>query len=123
MSRRPTTTRERLCRYLARPAFSVARLSRRREGLVVYRVKKAGRDRIQQRVMSPIECLARLAAMVPPPRYPLLRLHGVLAARLASEARGVPRPPESHAGSMKAASKAKAESVTRASQATALVVA
>ncbi len=45
--------------------------------LVVYRVKDAGRGRVKQRVMSPVECLARLAAMVPPPRYP----HGVLAPR------------------------------------------
>ena len=35
--------RERLCRYLARPAFSLARLGVRRDGLVVYRVKNAGR--------------------------------------------------------------------------------
>ena len=63
--------RERLCRYLARPAFSLARFGVRRDGLVVYRVKNAGRGRIKQRVMSPVECLARLAAMVPPPRYPL----------------------------------------------------
>ena len=39
--------RERLCRYLARPAFSLARLSVRRDGLVVYRVKNAGRGRVK----------------------------------------------------------------------------
>ena len=89
--------RERLCRYLARPAFSLARFGVRRDGLVVYRVKRAGRGRVRQRVMTPTECLARLAAMVPPPRYPLLRLHGVLAPRHAWRARVVPRPPESHA--------------------------
>ena len=60
--------RERLCRYLARPAFPLARLGMRRDGLVVYRVKNAGRGRVKQRVMSPVGCLARLAAMVPPPR-------------------------------------------------------
>ncbi len=57
--------RERLCRYLARPAFSHARLALRRDGLVVYRVKKAGRRRVKQRAMSPRECLARLAAHGP----------------------------------------------------------
>ncbi len=69
--------RERLCRYLARAAFypfgyrearSLARIGVRRDGLVVYRVKGAGRGRVTQRVMTPTECLARLAAMVPPPR-------------------------------------------------------
>jgi len=88
--------RERLCRYLARPAFSLARFGVRRDGLVVYRVKNAGRGRVKQRVMTPVECLARLAAMVPPPRYPLLRL-----PRHRWRDRVVPRPPESHAGCMK----------------------
>jgi hypothetical protein len=100
--------RERLCRYLARPAFSLARFAVRRDGLVVYRVKKAGRGRVKQRVMTPLECLGRLAAMVPPPRYPLLRLHGVLGPRHGWRARVVPRPPESHARCTKAARK-KAE--------------
>ena len=35
--------RERLCRYLNRPAFSLARLRVRRDGNVSYRVKKATR--------------------------------------------------------------------------------
>lgn len=106
--------RERLCRYLARPAFSLARFSVRRDGTVVYRVKKAGRGRIKQRVMSPVECLARLAAMVPPPRYPLLRLHGVLAPRHAWRARVVPRPAESHAGCTKSSAKEKRKKGARA---------
>ena len=85
--------RERLCRYLNRPAFSLARLRMRRDGNVSYRVKKASRGRVTERVMTPIETLARLAAMVPPPRYPLLRFHGVLAPRHRWRARVVPRPP------------------------------
>ena len=31
--------------------------------------------------MTPVECLARLCALIPPPRYPLTRFHGVLAPR------------------------------------------
>jgi hypothetical protein len=84
--------RERLCRYLTRPAFSLARLRVRRDGTVSYRVKKASRGRVTQRVMSPVETLARLAAMVPPPRYPLLRFHGLLAPRHRWRDRVVPRP-------------------------------
>jgi hypothetical protein len=71
----------------------------------VYRVKNAGRGRVKQRVMTPVECLARLAAMVPPPRYPLLRLHGLLAPRHRWRARVVPRPPDSHAGCTKSSRK------------------
>jgi hypothetical protein len=85
--------RERLCRYLTRPAFSLARLRVRRDGNVSYRVKKATRGRVTERVMTPVETLARLAAIVPPPRYPLLRFHGVLAPRHRWRDRVVPRPP------------------------------
>ena len=41
--------RERLCRYLTRPAFSLARLRLRRDGNVSYRVKKATRGRVTER--------------------------------------------------------------------------
>ena len=85
--------RERLCRYLTRPAFALARLRRERDGNLTYRVKKTRRGRVKVRRMTPVECLARLAAIVPPPRYPLLRLHGVLAPRHAFRARVVPHPP------------------------------
>ena len=85
--------RERLCRYLARPPFALSRLRQARDGTLIYRVKKTRRGRVKVRRMTPVECLARLAAIVPPPRYPLLRLHGVLAPRHAFRARVVPRPP------------------------------
>jgi hypothetical protein len=91
--------RERLCRYLTRPAFSLARLRVRRDGFVSYRVKKVSRHRVTERVMTPIETLARLAAIVPPPRYPLLRFHGVVAPRHRWRDRIVPRPPVRPAGS------------------------
>ena len=48
---------------------------------------------VTQRAMTPIEALARLAAIVPPPRYPLLRFHGVVAPRHRWRDRVVPRPP------------------------------
>lgn len=84
--------RERLCRYLTRPAFALERIRVLRDGNVAYRVKKVSRNRITERVMTPIEFLARLAALVAPPRYPLLRFHGVLAPRHAWRQRVVPRP-------------------------------
>ena len=45
--------RERLCRYLSRPAFALCRLRMRRDGNVSYRVKKASRGRVTERVMTP----------------------------------------------------------------------
>jgi hypothetical protein len=85
--------RKRLCRYLTRPAISLARFRVRRDGNISYRVKKVSRARVTERVMTPVEALGRLAAIVPPPRYPLLRFHGVLAPHHRWRARVVPRPP------------------------------
>jgi hypothetical protein len=42
--------------------------------------------------MTPVELLARLAALVPPPRYPLVRTDGVLAAHSNWRGAVVPRP-------------------------------
>jgi hypothetical protein len=85
--------RERSCRYLARPPFALGRIRKRRDGLVGYRVKKVSRHKTTERVMSPVEFLARLASILAPPRFPLLRLHGVFGARHAWRARVVPKPP------------------------------
>ena len=50
-----------------------------RYGRVAYRVKYAGRGGTH-RVTTPVDVLTRLAALVAPPRYPLVRDHGVLAS-------------------------------------------
>ena len=42
--------------------------------------------------MTPVELLARLAAIVPPPRYPLHTYHGVLAPASRWRPRVVPKP-------------------------------
>jgi len=84
--------RERLCRYGARPALALARLRRLPGGRIAYRVKKLGRGRAKTRVMTPLELLARLCALIPPPRYPLVRYHGVLAPRSPWRRDVVPRP-------------------------------
>jgi hypothetical protein len=75
--------RERLCRYGARPPLSLERLRRLPGGRFAYRVKYARRGRAKHRVMTSMELLARLAALIPPPRYPLVRYSGVLAPRSA----------------------------------------
>jgi hypothetical protein len=45
--------------------------------------------------MSPVEFLARIAALVPPPHYPLVRFAGALAPRSKWRPLVVPRPPGS----------------------------
>src|SRR3954470_4547376 len=51
-----------------------------KDGRVAYRLKTPRRGSTH-RVMTPVELLARLAILVPPPYFPLVRYHGVFAAR------------------------------------------
>lgn len=67
--------RERLLRYCARPPLALERLSVLDDGKICYRVK----DTDQVRLMTPVQFLARLAALVPLPRHPLVRFYGVWA--------------------------------------------
>ncbi len=85
--------REKLCRYAARPALSLERLRRLPGGRIAYRLKYVGRGRGKHRVMAPMEFMARLCALIAPPRYPLVRYAGVLAPRSAWRRDVVPRPP------------------------------
>ena len=70
--------RERLCRYGARPPFSLERLSLLPDGRVAYRLRRPRRNGATHLVMTPVSFLARVAGLIPPPRFPLLRLSGVL---------------------------------------------
>jgi hypothetical protein len=71
--------RERLCRYIARPAVAIPRLSLSSTGKVVYTLKTPYRDGTTQVAFEPVDFIARLAALVPKPRVNLTRYHGVLA--------------------------------------------
>jgi hypothetical protein len=71
---------ERLCRYIARPPLSVERLSRTADGRVRLDFKRAWRDGTDAVLLWPLDFISRLCALVPPPRFHMLRYHGVLAA-------------------------------------------
>ena len=73
------TVRERLCRYIARPAVAEQRLTVNAQGKVVYLLKTPYRDGTTHVVFEPLDFIARLAALVPRPRVNLTRYHGVLA--------------------------------------------
>ncbi len=70
---------ERLCRYVARPATAMDRLSKRPNGLLAYQLKKAYQDGAKYLLFSPEGFLEKLAALVPIPRVHLTRFHGCLA--------------------------------------------
>jgi hypothetical protein len=79
-----------LCRYLTRPPLKAERLERLSDGRLCYRMKRVFKDGTSAVVLSPVDLIARLAAMVPPPRFHLLRYSGVLAPGATARAEVVP---------------------------------
>jgi len=70
---------ENLCRYVARPAVATERLSRFPDGRVLYRLRHQWRDGTSHVIFDPNDLMGKLAALVPPPRFNLVRYHGILA--------------------------------------------
>jgi hypothetical protein len=70
---------ERLCRYITRPAIANERLQRNRASQVVLQLRSPWRDGTTHIVMSPLQFMQRVGALVPRPRLHLIRFHGVLA--------------------------------------------
>ena len=85
---------ERLCRYITRPAIANERLERDGAGNVVLQLKSPWREGTTHIVMSPLEFMQPLAALVPRPRLHLIRFHGVLAPNAGLRAAIVPGPPQ-----------------------------
>jgi len=70
---------EKLCRYAARPPVATERLSLLPDGRLLYLLKHRWRDGTTHVVFEPLELVGKLAALVPPPRFNLVRYHGILA--------------------------------------------
>jgi len=64
---------EHLCCYITRPALSDERVQRNAAGQAELKLKTPWRDGTTHLVMSPLEFLQRLAALVPRPRLHLTR--------------------------------------------------
>jgi hypothetical protein len=90
---------ERLCRYVSRPPVAVDRMALTSSGQVRYTLKTPYRDGTTHIVLEPLDLMARLAALVPPPRMHLTRYHGVFAphstlrAAVTPAGRGMGAPP------------------------------
>jgi len=74
---------ERLCRYTGRPPVATERLSLLPDGRLLYRLKRRWRDGTSHIIFDPLDLVGKLAALVPPPRFNLVRYHGVLAPSAA----------------------------------------
>jgi hypothetical protein len=84
---------EQLCRYITRPALANERVQCNAAGQVVLKLKTPWHDGTTHVVMSPLEFMQRLAALVPRPRLHLIRFHGVLAPNAKLRAMVVPQAP------------------------------
>ena len=84
---------ERLCRYVARPALAGGRLRILDAQRLCFALKTPWSDGTRHLLLSPMELLEKLAALVPPPRLHLLRYHGVLAPRARARDLIVPAQP------------------------------
>ena len=81
---------ERLCRYVARPPLALERLSVSEDGKLRYALKHPYADGTTHFLFTPLDLLARLAALIPRPRVNLIRYHGVFAPNSKLRARIVP---------------------------------
>jgi ribosomal protein S27E len=88
---------ERLCRYVTRPAISEQRLSLASNGNVIIALKTPYDDGTSHVVLSPMEFMGRLAALVPKPRVNLTRFHGVFSPNSKLREFVVPTRPEDEA--------------------------
>lgn len=83
---------ERLCRCVSRPPMATERMALTSCGQVRYQLKTPYRDGTTHLVIEPLDLMARLAALVPPPRMHLTRYHGVFAPHSKLRAAVTPAP-------------------------------
>jgi len=81
---------ERLCKYVARPPLAAGRLTQIDAERLAFALKTPWDDGTTHLILSPMELLEKLAALVPPPRINLVRYHGVLAANAKDRDKIVP---------------------------------
>jgi len=75
---------------VARPPLATERLEPLPDGRLLYHLRHRWRDGTTHVPFEPLELLERLAALVPPPRFNLVRYHGVLAPAATQRARVIP---------------------------------
>ena len=87
---RNRTSLEQLCRYVARPPLAAGRLQPIDNERLSFGLKTPWSDGTTHLVLSPLELIEKLAALVPPPRLNLIRYHGVLAPSARDRRKIVP---------------------------------
>jgi hypothetical protein len=81
---------ERLCRYLLRPPLALERLEQHPSGKLRYCLKKPWSDGSVAVLLEPEDLLSRLCAIIPPPRFHMVRYFGVLSSHASRRREVVP---------------------------------
>jgi hypothetical protein len=90
--------REILCRYILRPPLANDRLQVLPDGRVQLSFKRPWSDGTNSVALAPLALIARLAAIVPPPRRHVTRYFGVLSSHSNLRSLVVPPPAQAAAG-------------------------
>jgi len=90
---------ERLCKYVARPPLAAGRLTKISDELLSFQLKTPWSDGTSAILLSPIELIEKISALVPPPRIHQVRYFGVLAPNAKGREKIVPpvsgeKPPD-----------------------------
>jgi hypothetical protein len=86
--------REKLCRYILRPPLANERLHILEDGSVALEFKRPWKDGTRSIALEPKALLARLSAIVPPPRRHVTLYFGVLSSHSRWRSQVVPGPKE-----------------------------
>jgi hypothetical protein len=103
--------RERLCRYILRPPLANDRLKVLDDGDVRLDFKRPWSDGTSSVALAPLALVARLAALVPPPRRHTVLYCGVLSSHAASRKDVIPSPPAIGVGQDKSKGKSKSKHI------------
>ena len=74
---------EHLCRYLLRPPLAMERLTETSGGQLLYELPHSRRDGSTHLLLDPLELIEQLSVLIPSPRFPLRRFHGLFAPHAA----------------------------------------
>ena len=83
---------ERLCRYVCRPPIAQDRLEEHASGKLRYTLKKPWKDGTIALLLEPLDLIARVCALVPPPRQHMVGYHGLLSSHAKLRREIVPAP-------------------------------
>jgi putative transposase len=86
------TGRQTLCRYILRPPLANDRLQVLPDGSIALSFKRPWSDGTTSVALAPLALIARLAAIVPPPRRHVTRYFGVLSSHSKLRRQVVPVP-------------------------------